>query len=282
MANESITKTFTVAALLAIVCAIIVSLADVSLKGLQRQNQTLDRQTNILRAAGLVQPTEKVTGAQAAELFKKSAAVVVDLQSGEIVPDADPEAVEADKTNLRPLDKADDIAGIGSVPKLGVVYLFFNDDGTLDAVTLPIVGTGLWSTLYGFLSLNGDFVTVKNLVFYDHGETPGLGGEISNPTWERKWVGKVAIDKQGEPVLQVIKGAVNPEDKKAVSMVDGISGATLTGKGVTNTVRFWLDVNGYGPFLKKLREGDLDLPAPGATTSATASSPASSDDASAN
>jgi Na+-transporting NADH:ubiquinone oxidoreductase subunit C len=79
-----------------------------------------------------------------------------------------------------------------------------------------------------------------------------------------------------------MKGAVNPEDKKAVSMVDGISGATLTGKGVTNTVRFWLDVNGYGPFLKKLREGDLDLPAPGTTTSAIASSPASSDDASAN
>ncbi len=262
MANESTTKTFTVAALLAIVCAIIVSLANVSLKDLQRQNQTLDRQTNILRAAGLVQPTEKVTGAQAAELFKKSAAVVVDLQSGEIVPDADPEAVEADKTNLRPLDKADDIAGIGSVPKLGVVYLFFNDDGTLDAVTLPIVGTGLWSTLYGFLSLHSDYATVKRLVFYDHGETPGLGGEISNPTWDRKWEGKIAVDKEGEPIIAVVKGTVNPDAQGAASMVDGISGATLTGKGVTNTIRFWLGDNGYGPFLKKLRFDEIELPAP--------------------
>lgn len=280
MANESITKTFTVAALLAIVCAIIVSLADVSLKDMQRQNQALDRQTNILRAAGVIEPTQKVTSAEAAELLKKSATVVVNLQTGEIVPDADPNAVEADKTNLRALEKSADVAGIGSVPKLGVVYLFYNDDGTLDAVTLPIVGTGLWSTLYGFLSLNNDFTTVKNLVFYDHGETPGLGGEISNPTWERKWKGKVALDKQGEPVLHVVKGSVDPKDKKAATMVDGISGATLTGKGVTNTIRFWLDDDGYGPFLKNLREEAIALPSPGKAP-ASAPSAQSSDDASA-
>ena len=267
MNNESITKTFTVAALLAIVCAIIVSLADVSLKDMQRRNQALDRQTNILRAAGLVEPTQKITSAQAAELFKKSATVVVDLETGEIVPDADPETVESDKTNLRVLDKNADIAGIGSIPKLGVVYVFYNDDGTLDAVTLPIVGTGLWSTLYGFLSLHSDYATVKRLVFYDHGETPGLGGEISNPAWDRKWEGKVAVDKEGEPIIAVVKGTVNPDAKGAASMVDGISGATLTGKGVTNTIRFWLGDDGYGPFLNKLRFNEIELPKPTASSS---------------
>ena len=267
MNNESITKTFTVAALLAIVCAIIVSLADVSLKDMQRRNQALDRQTNILRAAGLVEPTQKITAAQADELFKKSATVVVDLETGEIVPDADPETVEADKTNLRVLDKDADIAGIGSIPKYGVVYLFYNDDGTLDALTLPIVGTGLWSTLYGFLSLHSDYATVKRLVFYDHGETPGLGGEISNPAWDRKWEGKVAVNNEGEPIISVVKGTVSPDAKGAASMVDGISGATLTGKGVTNTIRFWLGEDGYGPFLKKLRFDEIELPSPNASSS---------------
>ena len=272
MNNESITKTFTVAALLAIVCAVIVSLADVSLKDAQRRNQALDRQTNILRAAGLVEPTQKITVAQADELFKKSATVVVDLETGEIVPDADPEAVESDKTNLRALDKDADIAGIGSIPKYGVVYLFYDDDGTLDALTLPIVGTGLWSTLYGFISLHSDCATVKRLVFYDHGETPGLGGEISNPTWDRKWEGKVAVDKEGEPIIAVVKGTVNPDAKGAASMVDGISGATLTGKGVTNTIRFWLGDDGYGPFLKKIRFGEIELPTPATTASSSETS----------
>ena len=63
-------------------------------------------------------------------------------------------------------------------------------------------------------------------------------------------------------------------------MVDGISGATLTGKGVTNTIRFWLDDDGYGPFLKNLREEAIALPSPGEAP-ASAPSAQSSDDASA-
>ncbi len=264
MSNESITKTFTVATLLAIVCAIIVSLSDVSLKGLQRQNQELDKQTNILRAAGLVELNEKVTAAQAAELFKKSVTLVVDLETGELVTDVEPYELASDKTNVRSLSKDDDIAGIGTTPQKQLVYAFYDENDSLQTLALPIVGTGLWSTLYGFLSLNSDLETVRRLVFYEHGETPGLGGEISNPAWASKWEGKVAFDADGAPIIRVIKGTVNPSDDDANSQVDGISGATLTGKGVTNTVAFWLGDNGYGPFLKNLREGKLQLPVPSA------------------
>ncbi|MGI6401959.1 MAG: Na(+)-translocating NADH-quinone reductase subunit C [Thermoguttaceae bacterium] len=269
MHNESITKTFTVATLLAIVCAVVVSLADVSLKGLQRQNQELDKQTNILRAAGLVDLKEKVGAAEAAELFKRSVAVVVDLESGELVLDADPKAVAADKTNVRPLDKDDDIAGIASIPKRQVVYAFYDADGAFDSIALPIVGTGLWSTLYGFLSLNSDLETVRRLVFYDHGETPGLGGEITNPAWVQKWEDKVAFNDDGLPILRVVKGTVDPSSPDANSQVDGISGATLTGDGVTNTIEFWLGDMGYGPFLNNLRAHKITFPPPGATQGET-------------
>lgn len=262
MNNESISKTFLVATLLAVVCAVIVSLSDVSLKGFQRRNQELDKQTNILRAAGLVEPGQKIDAARAKELFKNSVPVVVDLETGDIDSGADPEAVASDKSNVRPLAKADDIAGIGSTPKKQVVYAFYGQDGKLQTLALPIVGTGLWSTLYGFLSLNSDLTTVAHIVFYEHGETPGLGGEISNPAWTSKWEGKVAVDENGAPVIRVVKGTVPADAPDAKSLVDGISGATLTGKGVTNTATFWLGAKGYGPFLQKLRDGKLRLPSP--------------------
>lgn len=265
--KDSITKTFTVAALLAIVCAIIVSFASVSLKERQKQNKALDTQTNILRAAGLVGPSEKVSAAKAEELMARSAAVVVDMTTGEIAADANADEVQNDKTNVLTLDKADDVAGIKTIPQKQVVYVFYGDDGAPQTLLLPIVGTGLWSTMYGFLSLESDATTVAHLVFYDHGETPGLGGEISNPAWTAKWEGKSTIDATGAAALRVVKGTVAADDPNAANMVDGISGATLTGNGVTNTMAFWLGEKGYGPFLQKLRSGEATLPALGAAAS---------------
>ena len=249
MSNESISKTFGVAACLCVVCAVIVAVASVSLKGMQERNKELDKQVNILRAAGLVQPNEKITNARAEELFANCKTVVVDLESGKIDESADPKVVENDANNAIVLQKEDDIASIKTIPAKTVVYLFYNDSQELQTVVLPIVGSGLWSILHGFLSLEGDLNTVAHIVFYDHGETPGLGGEISNPIWTAKWEGKKAFDADGAPALRVIKGAADP----ASSDVDGISGATLTGKGVTNTVKFWLGEKGFGPFLKDMK-----------------------------
>ena len=184
MKNESITRTFTVATALCVVCAIIVSLSNVALKSMQQRNKELDMRVNILSAAGLVEPNAKVAPQQADELFANAQTVVVDLESGEIV-DKTPEEVEADKTNVIALDPADDLAGLKQIKKYAVVYLFNDESGALQTAVLPIVGTGLWSTMYGFLALNGDLTTVAHIVFYEHGETPGLGGEISNPNWTK-------------------------------------------------------------------------------------------------
>lgn len=249
--QESIAKTFGVATGLCVVCAIIVSLSSVALKGIQDKNKVLDKQVNILKAAGLVAPAGKASAAEVETKFADATAVVVELATGEIVADVDPVALEKDKTNLVALDKTVDVAGIKKAPKRTVVYLVKNGEtGALQTVVLPIRGTGLWSTLYGFISLNADLKTVSHIVFYEHGETPGLGGEISNPNWTAKWSGKIAFDASGAPILRVIKGTVDPNSADGASEIDGISGATLTGNGVTKTVEFWLGENGFGPFLK--------------------------------
>ena len=70
-------------------------------------------------------------------------------------------------------------------------------------------GAGLYSTLYGFLALQGDGSTIKGLTFYEQGETPGLGGEIVNPKWRAKWQGKQIYDDTGTPKIEVIKGVVD-------------------------------------------------------------------------
>ena len=92
--------------------------------------------------------------------------------------------------------------------------------------------------------------------FYQHGETPGLGGEVDNPKWTGQWPGKTLFDENGELAVQVVKGGVDPQSPKAVHQVDGLAGATLTGNGVDNLLKFWLGQNGFGPFIANLRAGE--------------------------
>jgi Na+-transporting NADH:ubiquinone oxidoreductase subunit C len=121
-------------------------------------------------------------------------------------------------------------------------------------VVLPVHGYGLWSTMYGFLALEADLDTVSGLRFFEHAETPGLGGEVDNPRWQAQWSGKRLFDEAGEFALQVLKGRVPEGAPDAQHKVDGLSGATITTRGVDNLVRFWVGEQAYGPFLARLRQ----------------------------
>ena len=103
--------------------------------------------------------------------------------------------------------------------------------------------------MQGYMALEPDLETVAGLTFYAHGETPGLGGEITNPRWKAKWPGK-EIYKDGEVELSVKKGA-GSNDEYAV---DALSGATITSNGVTNLVHFWMGENGYGPYIAQQKD----------------------------
>ena len=67
-------------------------------------------------------------------------------------------------------------------------------------------GYGSWSTLYGFMAVKGDLDTVAGFGFYQHGETPGLGGEVDNPKWRGQWPGKELFDDNGKLAVQIVKG----------------------------------------------------------------------------
>jgi Na+-transporting NADH:ubiquinone oxidoreductase subunit C len=251
--NDSPNKTLLVALILCLVCALVVAAAAVLLRPLQAENAALDRKRNIVDVAGLLGPDGNVEGA-----FRRIEARVVDLDTGKFAPGIDPARYDArkaakDKSLSKALEAGQDRAGIGRRARYATVYLVREGDA-IGQLILPVHGYGLWSTMYGFLSLQGDLRTVAGLKFYEHAETPGLGGEIDNPAWRAKWDGKLALDAQGKAVIEVMKGAVDPTRADARQRVDGISGATLTTRGVDNLVKFWLGENGFGPFLARLRD----------------------------
>ena len=109
----------------------------------------------------------------------------------------------------------------------------------------------LVSTLYGFIALKGDMDTIVGLGFYSHAETPGLGGEVDNPSWKAIWEGKEVYDDSGDVAIKVVKGPAEPGNPY---QVDGLSGATLTSRGVSSLVRFWVGDRAFGSLLTKLKE----------------------------
>lgn len=251
--TDSIRKIVVVAFSLCIVCSIVVSTAAVLLKPAQEANRDLDRKRNILAAAGMDEPGRSVE-----ERFARIESRYVDLRSGEFAAPEDVPAGyrqrQASKDPALSTALAEDIADIGRRAHYAEVYLVRGPDGDLDKVILPVHGYGLWSTMYGFLALEADLNTVAGLGFYEHGETPGLGGEVDNPRWKAQWDGK-QVYREGEVALALAKGSVDPDSPRAPWRVDGLSGATLTSRGVTNLVHFWLGEEGFGPFLDKLKTG---------------------------
>ena len=147
----------------------------------------------------------------------------------------------------------EDIARIKKKPKYMPVYEV-RDQGEVSKYIFPIYGKGLWSTLYGFLALDKDLETIRGITFYQHGETPGLGGEVDNPKWKALWKGKKAFDENNDVKISVIKGKVDTSNPNKEYLVDGLSGATLTTRGVDHLVKYWLGKHGYGAFIDNLRK----------------------------
>jgi Na+-transporting NADH:ubiquinone oxidoreductase subunit C len=247
--NDSIVKTFGVALLLCLFCSIIVSGAATALKPKQVKNRQLDVQKNILSVAGLTDSSVSIE-----ERFKKVEIRIVDMATGdytdavENVQTYDQRKASKDPAQSISLTNEQDIAQVGRRAKYGKVYLL-RDGESLNKVIIPIKGYGLWSTLYGFVALKSDGNTVSDVTFYEHNETPGLGGEIENREWQKVWQGKRVLNDAGEPAFTVVKGVASPQN---IHDVDGLAGATLTASGVMNLVRFWVGENGFGPYLKKL------------------------------
>ncbi|MAT49634.1 MAG: Na(+)-translocating NADH-quinone reductase subunit C [Porticoccaceae bacterium] len=255
--NDRISKVLLVAIVLCLVCSVVVSSAAVLLRDAQQANKALDMKRNILAAAGMLEP-----GVSVEEQFKRVETRAINFETGEFTDAVNAATYDQRKAAKAPetseaLDGEEDIAGINRQEKYGLVYLVYEGD-RLDKVILPVRGYGLWSTLYGFLALESDLNTVAGLGFYEHGETPGLGGEVDNPLWKAKWHGKQVYEPGdfGDVQLSVVKGEVDPQAPNAQYKVDGLSGATLTSKGVDQLIKFWLSEQGYAQFLTNLKSGE--------------------------
>jgi len=242
------------ATIVCVICAVVVSSSAVTLRERQEANQLLEKQRNVLVAAGLATDDESLTSEDVADRFAPIRQVVIDLSTGEKSVSTDPDqfdqrAATRDADTSREAPEND--AGLFRLAHEVLVYEV-RDGDTLELVILPVEGLGLWSTLYGFVALDADLETIRGLTFYEHGETPGLGGEVDNPRWKSLWLGRLAFE-DGEPRIEVIRGrAGSPADDP--HRVDGLAGATITGRGVTNLLRFWLGEEGFRPYLERLRQ----------------------------
>ena len=279
--KDSLANTFIVATVLCLVCALVVSASAVVLKPMQKRNAQLDRMKNILAVAGFDEEEIRETGVE--ELFKgRFEATIIDLDTGEEASEACKAAMDsagkvlgdivaeyeqlwASKSKkgeewakgddnkiaiCRKLDKKEDKCGIKYREKFSHVFKKKSADGKVETYVFPVRGMGLWSMMQGYMAVKPDFQTVVGLTFYDQKETPGLGGEVMNPQWKKKWPGKQIYDG-GDVCLRVIKGdqSSNPYG------VDGLAGATITSNGVSNMTKYWLGPSGFEPYIQKQKSG---------------------------
>ena len=255
----SVFYNFLFAALVCVACAIFVSSSKVLLQDRQIFNQTLDRQRNVLVAAGLVSEDERLTSEETIDRFTPIRQVVIDIETGESTA-VDPQLFDQRAAELdvaTSFAAPPNSAGINRIPFHALVYEVLNEGDELELVVLPVHGLGLWGFLYGFVAIDDDLETVRGLTFYEHKETPGLGGEVDNPRWKSLWNGRKIFGVDGTPEIAVARGVVGTPVEDPW-LVDGLSGATITGRGVTNLLRFWLSQEGYGPYLDQLQEREDD------------------------
>ena len=256
--RDSTSYTLFFATAVCVVCALLVSVAAVSLQPRQAASARLYMEKNVLLAAGLLEPGADVSAQEVNRIFEERIRVrLVDLATGELVPEDKVDARGYDQRKARGDPTTSRVAppnnaGIGRLPNLGVVYFIMKGD-TVDQVVIAVEGLGMWGTIYGFLALDRDTNTVRGLTYYDQKETPGLGGEIGNPKWQALWRGRKGFDDQWNAKITVIKGTAGAPEADPLR-VDGLSGATVTSNAITRLMQFWLSDKGYGKFLRSFRE----------------------------
>ena len=250
--KDSVANTLLVSIGLSLVASVLVAGTAIALKPVQERNEERFRQQIILDVAGLYEP-----GADIGELFERIESRAVDLDSGEYATSVDLEEFDAEMAAKDPgtgidIPASEDIAGLRRRARVAPVYLV-KTDNAIEQIILPVYGPGLWSTMRGFLAVDTDGSTIRGLRFYEHAETPGLGDQIDKPAWREQWAGKQIFASGAEPRIEVIKGFVDKSSPNAIHQIDGLAGATLTARGVTNLIRYWTGPDAFGPYLSKRR-----------------------------
>ena len=235
--------TFRFISIITLVASLLLALASTQLKELQEFNVELDKKKNILKCIG--KDLALMNADAIIKEYKSNISNIILNSNGDITANIASENLE-------------------SVPNksTGEVKYFLNKIEYLpaykssnpEAFIIPISGKGLWSTLFGYFALEMDLNTVIGITFYKHGETPGLGGEVEKEWFQNNFVGKKIFNQTGKLVsIKVVKGKVNDvySGEALNHGVDGISGATITSRGVSYFLK--RDLLKYEQYLKNNR-----------------------------
>ena len=198
-----------------------------SLRGRQILNEELDIKKNILSVLGYKQDTPW-TNEEVQSLYDSNINEIRIDEVGSVFDE---------------VDKSDNFA-----------YTIYQsrENNKVTGYAIPIAGKGLWGTMYGYFAIEPDAETVKGITFYKHKETPGLGAEVDKDWFKNNFIGKKLTDKNGKLVsIEVVKGYVSKTDPDALHKVDGISGATITGSGLTTFLKS--DLEKYEPYFARVR-----------------------------
>jgi len=224
-------NTYTVlyAAIMVILVAAILASVSMALKPRQVRNIEIEKKQSILASVNIASTAENADDIYSEKIVNQ---YVINTK-GELV---DGNAFEIDLKKEHAKDNAD-----MRLP----VFECETEDGL--KYILPMRGTGLWGPIWGYVSLNSDMNTIYGANFDHEGETPGLGAEIATEPFEKQFVGKTIFDDNGN-LYSIIVAKVG-QDAPAQHKVDGISGGTITSKGLENMLRD--DFTRYEEFLKK-------------------------------
>lgn len=237
-------QTFRFAIIITLTCSLLLAAAATLLKPRQQENVKLDIKKNILKSAGITKPEQQLSRQEIQKLYAENIEALVIDTKGDVVEGKTPESIDPKKDH-----------------EMYPVYEW-KSNGQINAFIIPISGKGLWSTIYGYLAIEPDGSTIRGITFYQHGETPGLGGEIEKQWFTDNYIGKRIVNDEGKLVsVSVVRGKVKDKiaEDEQYHYVDGISGATLTGRGVDNFMKE--DLKTYEPFFLKIRgekKGDIN------------------------
>lgn len=225
--------------ILTIVLGGLLSLTSVGLKPLQDKQVELDTKKKILGA--VITLDENLKPDEILKMYdERVQSILVDVNGNEI-KDA---GITAEKVDIGKNHK------IAPEDRKFPVFKYSNEKGELEAYILPMFGAGLWDWISGYVALDKDLNTVRGVAFDHKGETPGLGARITEEGVKSRYKGKTIFEGSELVSVKMVKGEGNSGLNE--HQVDGMSGATMTAKGVNAMLNSYLGF--YQSFIDKNRK----------------------------
>ncbi len=220
---------------LCLVCGMLLTTAATALQAIQEKNMLNDRRKNILLAVDLISRDKTYTPDKIAGLYQAYISKMRVSPEGDIIE-----------------------PGMAAPGQETMPIYLYTRGGEVLAYIIPIESQGLWGKIYAYMALDSDGSTIAGFTVYQHSETPGLGGEIDTQWFQENFEGKRIVDRQGNFVsVAIAKGDAERKvpDEKLPHYVDGISGATLTGRYLSQGLK--RNLAQYEPLSLAFRKNSL-------------------------